>query len=101
MPLPVQVRTKLAPIRGIPTKKGLQNPNQDILDIFAFWDAVPKLPQIVFGSLTSCKSRTTLVVAMKGQVCAMYDRTAANGVTAAWFCWGLLTCACIVVKLQQ
>lgn len=55
MLLPLQVRTKLAPIRGIPTKQGLQNPNQDILDIFAFWDAVPKLPQIVFGGLASCE----------------------------------------------
>lgn len=50
-----QVRTKLAPIRGIPTKQGLQNPNQDILDIFAAWDQVPKIPQIVFGGLTSCE----------------------------------------------
>ncbi|KAF5827149.1 Rubisco LSMT substrate-binding-domain-containing protein, partial [Dunaliella salina] len=47
------VRNKLAPIRGIPTKQGLQNPNQDLLDIFAFWDSVPRLPQIVFGSIAS------------------------------------------------
>mmetsp|Transcript_4662 Transcript_4662/g.11038 ORF Transcript_4662/g.11038 Transcript_4662/m.11038 type:complete len:518 (-) Transcript_4662:222-1775(-) len=47
------VRNKLAPIRGIPTKQGLQNPNQDLLDIFAFWDSVPRLPQIVIGNIAS------------------------------------------------
>eukprot|EP00983_Pelagomonas_calceolata_P110539 1159682-Pelagomonas_calceolata.AAC.2 len=51
----LQVRNKLAPIRGIPTKQGLQNPNQDLLDIFAFWDSVPRLPQIVIGNIASCK----------------------------------------------
>merc|ERR1719231_1321416 len=38
------VRTRLAPIRGIPTKKGMENQNQEIIDMFDAFEAIPKAP---------------------------------------------------------
>ena len=35
------VRRRLAPIRGIPTKQGMEDPNADLLEIF---DAIENLP---------------------------------------------------------
>jgi hypothetical protein len=32
---------RLAPIRGIPTKKGLQDPNQDLLEVFETLENIP------------------------------------------------------------
>jgi protein-histidine N-methyltransferase len=43
------IRARLAPIRGIPTKKGkLEDPNQDLLDIF---ETVEKGPQKLVSSI--------------------------------------------------
>ena len=44
------IRARLAPIRGIPTKGGkLEDPNQDLLDIF---DTIESGPKKLFGSFT-------------------------------------------------
>jgi hypothetical protein len=32
---------RLAPIRGIPTKKGMEDPNQDLLEIFQAVESIP------------------------------------------------------------
>lgn len=39
------VRQRLAPIRGIPTKQGMTDPNQDIKDVFNFIEDLPKQPK--------------------------------------------------------
>lgn len=47
------VRARLAPIRGIPTKKGLESPNQDLLDIFESVEELPQKPkQLLDGFLS-------------------------------------------------
>jgi len=38
------VRTRLAPIRGIPTKSGMENQNQEIIDMFDAMESIPKAP---------------------------------------------------------
>ena len=38
------VRTRLAPIRGIPTKTGMQDPNADLIEIFEAVENIPKAP---------------------------------------------------------
>lgn len=38
------VRTRLAPIRGIPTKSGLQDPNADLVEIFTAIEELPQAP---------------------------------------------------------
>ena len=46
------VRRRLAPIRGIPTKGGgMEDPNQDILDMFNVIEAIPQAPQALLGGL--------------------------------------------------
>ena len=42
------VRKRLAPIRGIPTKQGLEDPNQDLLDIFSAIESIPNKPKEMF-----------------------------------------------------
>jgi len=39
------VRKRLAPIRGIPTKQGMEDPNQDLLDIFSAIESIPNKPR--------------------------------------------------------
>ena len=39
------VRKRLAPIRGIPTKQGMEDPNQDLLDIFNAIESIPNKPK--------------------------------------------------------
>eukprot|EP00468_Gymnochlora_sp_CCMP2014_P013291 CAMPEP_0167759682 /NCGR_PEP_ID=MMETSP0110_2-20121227/11157_1 /TAXON_ID=629695 /ORGANISM="Gymnochlora sp., Strain CCMP2014" /LENGTH=504 /DNA_ID=CAMNT_0007646091 /DNA_START=39 /DNA_END=1550 /DNA_ORIENTATION=+ len=46
------VRTRLAPIRGIPTKQGMEDKNQEILDMFDTFEAIPKAPQKFVKSIT-------------------------------------------------
>jgi protein-histidine N-methyltransferase len=47
------VRTRLAPIRGIPTKSGkLENPNQDLLEIFEAVEGLGSAPQKVWSSFS-------------------------------------------------
>ena len=42
------VRKRLAPIRGIPTKQGMEDPNQDLLDIFNAIESIPNKPKEMF-----------------------------------------------------
>ena len=42
------VRKRLAPIRGIPTKQGMEDPNQDLLDIFNAIESIPNKPREMF-----------------------------------------------------
>mmetsp|Transcript_6642 Transcript_6642/g.16505 ORF Transcript_6642/g.16505 Transcript_6642/m.16505 type:complete len:515 (-) Transcript_6642:145-1689(-) len=42
------VRRRLAPIRGIPTKKGLEDPNADLLEIFDTIENLPNKPKEMF-----------------------------------------------------
>ncbi|KAL6771269.1 hypothetical protein ACKKBF_B34600 [Auxenochlorella protothecoides x Auxenochlorella symbiontica] len=45
------VRQRLAPIRGIPTKAGMQDPNSDIKEIFDAMESIPALPSKLFNRL--------------------------------------------------
>ena len=46
------VRRKLAPIRGIPTKAGgMQDPNQDLKEIFDIIEDLPNKPAKLFDGL--------------------------------------------------
>mmetsp|Transcript_11303 Transcript_11303/g.18061 ORF Transcript_11303/g.18061 Transcript_11303/m.18061 type:complete len:254 (-) Transcript_11303:251-1012(-) len=47
------VRTRLAPIRGIPTKKGMENQNQEILDMFETFESLPSVPGKAIKSFTN------------------------------------------------
>ena len=42
------VRRRLAPIRGIPTKQGLEDPNADLLEIFYAIENLPNKPKQMF-----------------------------------------------------
>ena len=42
------VRRRLAPIRGIPTKQGLEDPNADLLEIFDAIENLPNKPKQMF-----------------------------------------------------
>ena len=42
------VRRRLAPIRGIPTKKGMEDPNSDLLEIFEAIESIPNAPKKAF-----------------------------------------------------
>ena len=42
------VRKRLAPIRGIPTKQGLEDPNADLLEIFDAIENLPNKPKQMF-----------------------------------------------------
>ena len=46
------IRKRLNPIRGIPTKVGLQDPNADLLEIFDALESLPSLPKTAWNSLT-------------------------------------------------
>lgn len=47
------VRQRLAPIRGIPTKTGkLEDPNQDLLDIFETVEGIGSAPQNLWKSFS-------------------------------------------------
>jgi hypothetical protein len=43
------VRRRLAPIRGIPTKQGLEDPNADLLEIFDTIENLPNKPKQMFA----------------------------------------------------
>jgi hypothetical protein len=43
------VRRRLAPIRGIPTKSGLEDPNADLLEIFDTIENLPNKPKQMFA----------------------------------------------------
>jgi len=47
------VRRRLAPIRGIPTKQGLQDPNQDLLEVFEAFENIPNAPKKLFEGISS------------------------------------------------
>ncbi|CCO66102.1 predicted protein [Bathycoccus prasinos] len=42
------VRRRLAPIRGIPTKQGMEDPNSDLLEIFDAIESIPNAPKKAF-----------------------------------------------------
>ena len=42
------VRRRLAPIRGIPTKQGMEDPNADLLEIFDAIESIPNAPKKAF-----------------------------------------------------
>ena len=44
------VRKRLAPIRGIPTKQGLEDPNADLLEIFETIENLPNAPKRMFNN---------------------------------------------------
>jgi hypothetical protein len=47
------VRRRLAPIRGIPTKKGnMEDPNQDLLEIFETLEGLPSAPKRLWSSVS-------------------------------------------------
>lgn len=47
------IRTRLAPIRGVPTKSGkMVDPNSDLLEIFETFENLPNAPKKLWGSLT-------------------------------------------------
>uniref|UniRef100_A0A7S3UAG2 Rubisco LSMT substrate-binding domain-containing protein n=1 Tax=Picocystis salinarum TaxID=88271 RepID=A0A7S3UAG2_9CHLO len=47
------IRRRLAPIRKVPTKKGMQDPNQDIIDMFNELEKLPGKPKEFLTSLLS------------------------------------------------
>jgi histone-lysine N-methyltransferase SETD3 len=47
------VRRRLAPIRGIPTKKGMADPNADFIEMFDLMESIPTAPKRLFDSLRS------------------------------------------------
>lgn len=48
------VRTRLAPIRGIPTKSGgLQDPNADLIEIFETIESIPTAPRKILEGIKS------------------------------------------------
>lgn len=48
------VRTRLAPIRGIPTKSGgLQDPNADLIEIFETIESIPTAPKKILEGIKS------------------------------------------------
>ena len=48
------VRTRLAPIRGIPTKSGgLQDPNADLIEIFETLESIPTAPKKILEGIKS------------------------------------------------
>ncbi|KAK3233034.1 hypothetical protein CYMTET_56650 [Cymbomonas tetramitiformis] len=47
------VRKRLAPIRGIPTKQGMEAPNADIVEIFDTIEAIPEMPKQMWKSFSS------------------------------------------------
>lgn len=47
------VRAQLAPIRGIPTKRGLEKPNQELLDIFQTVEELPQKPKQILDGFMS------------------------------------------------
>ena len=42
------VRRRLAPIRGIPTKQGMEDPNADLLEMIEFFESIPNAPKKAF-----------------------------------------------------
>ena len=42
------VRRRLAPIRGIPTKQGMEDPNADLIEIFDAIENLPNKPKQMF-----------------------------------------------------
>ena len=44
------VRKRLAPIRGIPTKQGLEDPNADLMEIFDAIENLPNKPKEMFNN---------------------------------------------------
>ena len=42
------VRRRLAPIRGIPTKQGMEDPNADLLGMIEFFESIPNAPKKAF-----------------------------------------------------
>lgn len=47
------IRTRLAPIRGIPTKSGkMEDPNKDLLEIFETIEGVGSAPQKLWSSFS-------------------------------------------------
>ncbi|CAD7695760.1 unnamed protein product [Ostreobium quekettii] len=47
------VRSRLAPIRGIPTKNGLSDPNEDILELFSTIESLPNKPKQMLDGFVS------------------------------------------------
>lgn len=47
------VRARLAPIRGIPTKSGMANPNQEIVDAFEALEDLPQQPKKILDGFMS------------------------------------------------
>jgi protein-histidine N-methyltransferase len=45
------VRMRLAPIRGIPTKSGFQDPNADFIEIFETLESIPSAPKKLIDGL--------------------------------------------------
>jgi histone-lysine N-methyltransferase SETD3 len=45
------VRRRLAPIRGVPTKKGMEDPNADFKEIFDAFEAIPAAPKKLFDGI--------------------------------------------------
>jgi histone-lysine N-methyltransferase SETD3 len=45
------VRRKLAPVRGIPTKQGMQDPNADLKEIFEAIEGIPSAPARLFDGI--------------------------------------------------
>jgi hypothetical protein len=43
------VRRRLAPIRGIPTKQGMEDPNADLIEIFDAIENLPNKPKQMFN----------------------------------------------------
>ena len=41
------VRRRLAPIRGIPTKQGMEDPNADLLEMIEFFESIPNTKESV------------------------------------------------------
>ena len=46
------VRRRLAPIRGIPTKQGMEDPNADLLEMIEFFESIPNAPKKAFENFT-------------------------------------------------
>ena len=44
------VRRRLAPIRGIPTKQGMEDPNADLIEIFDALENLPNKPKQMFDN---------------------------------------------------
>ena len=71
------MRRRLAPIPGIPTKQGLEDPNADLLEIFDAIENLPNKPKQMFDEFRKWARGTTRTRSAVGA--ARVEAAAARG----------------------